>query len=59
MRQTPGHGRHRLARALARATAIGANPFLLGFAYQKGLLPVQPVAALRKRAIELNGARWR
>jgi indolepyruvate ferredoxin oxidoreductase len=33
---------------------IGANMFMVGYAYQKGWLPL-PIAALRK-AIELNGA---
>jgi indolepyruvate ferredoxin oxidoreductase len=42
----------RLATALM-GDAIATNPFMLGFAYQKGLIPVS-VAAL-ERAIELNG----
>ena len=45
------------ARALAVALlgdAIYANPLLLGFAFQKGWLPVGLVAL--QRAIELNGA---
>jgi indolepyruvate ferredoxin oxidoreductase len=33
--------------------SIATNPFMLGFAYQKGLLPVS--AASLERAIELNG----
>ena len=33
--------------------AIGVNPFMLGFAWQKGLLPLG--AAALERAIELNG----
>jgi len=33
--------------------AIATNPFMLGFAYQRGLLPVSSAAILR--AIELNG----
>ncbi|ROR35207.1 indolepyruvate ferredoxin oxidoreductase family protein [Inmirania thermothiophila] len=43
---------HRLATALL-GDAIGANLFLLGFAYQKGLVPVSEAAILR--AVELNG----
>ena len=42
----------RLASALM-GDAILANPFLLGFAYQRGLLPVG-LGAL-ERALELNG----
>ena len=34
--------------------AIGANAFLLGFAYQKGLMPLAESSL--SRAIELNGA---
>ena len=42
----------RLATALI-GDAIATNPFMLGFAYQKGLVPVS--AAAIERAIELNG----
>jgi indolepyruvate ferredoxin oxidoreductase len=42
----------RLATALL-GDAIATNPFMLGFAYQKGLVPVS--AAAIERAIELNG----
>jgi len=45
------------AQALATALlgdAIYANPFLLGFAWQRGLLPLRRESLLR--AIELNGA---
>ncbi len=42
----------RLATALM-GDAIATNPFMLGCAYQKGLLPVS--AAAIERAIELNG----
>jgi indolepyruvate ferredoxin oxidoreductase len=42
----------RLATALM-GDAIATNPFMLGFAYQKGLIPVS--AAAIGRAIELNG----
>jgi indolepyruvate ferredoxin oxidoreductase len=42
----------RLATALM-GDAIATNPFMLGFAYQKGLVPVS--AAAIERAIELNG----
>jgi indolepyruvate ferredoxin oxidoreductase len=42
----------RLATALM-GDAIATNPFMLGFAFQKGLLPVS--AASIERAIELNG----
>jgi indolepyruvate ferredoxin oxidoreductase len=44
------------ANALATALlgdSIAANPFMLGYAWQKGLLPVSEEALLR--AIELNG----
>jgi indolepyruvate ferredoxin oxidoreductase len=44
------------ATALATALmgdAIATNPFMLGFAYQKGMVPVS--AAAIERAIELNG----
>jgi indolepyruvate ferredoxin oxidoreductase len=44
------------ATALATALmgdAIATNPFMLGFAYQKGMIPVS--AAAIERAIELNG----
>jgi indolepyruvate ferredoxin oxidoreductase len=44
------------ATALATALmgdAISTNPFMLGFAYQKGMVPVS--AAAIERAIELNG----
>jgi indolepyruvate ferredoxin oxidoreductase len=43
----------RLATALL-GDAIATNPFLLGFAYQRGLVPVSAHAI--ERAIELNGA---
>ena len=42
----------RLATALL-GDAIATNPFMLGFAYQKGLVPIS--AAAIERAIELNG----
>ncbi|GAB2175471.1 indolepyruvate ferredoxin oxidoreductase family protein [Dongia sp. agr-C8] len=42
----------RLATALM-GDAIATNPFMLGFAYQRGLIPVSSEAILR--AIELNG----
>ncbi len=42
----------RLATALM-GDAIATNPFMLGYAYQKGLLPLS--AAAIERAIELNG----
>jgi indolepyruvate ferredoxin oxidoreductase len=42
----------RMARALL-GESIGANLFLVGYAFQKGLLPVSAEAILR--AIELNG----
>jgi indolepyruvate ferredoxin oxidoreductase len=42
----------RLATALM-GDAIATNPFMLGFAYQRGLIPVSAAALLR--AIELNG----
>jgi indolepyruvate ferredoxin oxidoreductase len=42
----------RLATALM-GDAIATNPFMLGYAYQKGLVPV--AAAAIDRAIELNG----
>ncbi len=42
----------RLASALM-GDAIATNPFMLGFAYQKGLVPVSGAAI--ERAIELNG----
>jgi indolepyruvate ferredoxin oxidoreductase len=42
----------RLATALM-GDAIATNPFMLGFAYQRGLIPVSSAAILR--AIELNG----
>jgi indolepyruvate ferredoxin oxidoreductase len=42
----------RLATALM-GDAIATNPFMLGFAYQRGLIPVS--AAAIERAIELNG----
>jgi len=42
----------RLATALL-GDAIATNPFMLGFAWQKGLVPVS--AAAIERAIELNG----
>ncbi|HEY2890645.1 MAG TPA: indolepyruvate ferredoxin oxidoreductase family protein [Dongiaceae bacterium] len=42
----------RLATVLM-GDSIATNPFMLGFAYQKGLLPVS--AASLERAIELNG----
>jgi indolepyruvate ferredoxin oxidoreductase len=42
----------RLATALM-GDAIATNPFMLGYAYQKGLVPVS--AAAIERAIELNG----
>jgi indolepyruvate ferredoxin oxidoreductase len=42
----------RLATALM-GDAIATNPFMLGFAYQKGLIPVS--ASAIERAIELNG----
>jgi indolepyruvate ferredoxin oxidoreductase len=42
----------RLATALM-GDAIATNPFMLGFAYQRGLVPVSAEAILR--AIELNG----
>lgn len=42
----------RLARALLGDT-IGANLFLVGYAWQKGLLPLSEAAILR--AIEING----
>jgi indolepyruvate ferredoxin oxidoreductase len=42
----------RLATALM-GDSIATNPFMLGFAYQKGLLPVS--ADSLERAIELNG----
>jgi indolepyruvate ferredoxin oxidoreductase len=42
----------RLATGLM-GDAIATNPFMLGFAYQKGLVPVS--AAAIERAIELNG----
>ena len=45
-------GATRLATALL-GDAIATNPFMLGFAYQKGLIPVSAVAI--ERAIELNG----
>jgi indolepyruvate ferredoxin oxidoreductase len=45
-------GATRLATALL-GDAIATNPFMLGFAYQKGLVPVS--AAAIERAIELNG----
>jgi len=41
-----------LATALM-GDAIATNPFMLGFAYQRGLIPVS--AAAIERAIELNG----
>jgi indolepyruvate ferredoxin oxidoreductase len=41
-----------LATALM-GDAIATNPFMLGFAYQKGLIPVSATAL--ERAIELNG----
>jgi indolepyruvate ferredoxin oxidoreductase len=41
-----------LATALL-GDAIATNPFMLGFAYQKGLIPLS--AAALERAIELNG----
>jgi indolepyruvate ferredoxin oxidoreductase len=43
----------RLATALL-GDAIATNPFLLGYAYQRGLVPVSAQAI--ERAIELNGA---
>ncbi len=42
----------RLATALL-GDSIATNPFMLGFAYQKGLIPVSAEAI--ERAIELNG----
>jgi indolepyruvate ferredoxin oxidoreductase len=42
----------RLATALM-GDAIATNPFMLGFAFQRGLVPVSSAAILR--AIELNG----
>jgi indolepyruvate ferredoxin oxidoreductase len=42
----------RLATALL-GDSIATNPFMLGFAYQKGLIPVSGAAI--ERAIELNG----
>jgi indolepyruvate ferredoxin oxidoreductase len=42
----------RLATALM-GDAIATNPFMLGFAYQRGLIPLSSAAILR--AIELNG----
>ncbi len=42
----------RLARALL-GDAIGANLFLVGYAFQKGLLPLSAEAILR--AVEING----
>jgi len=42
----------RIATALM-GDAIATNPFMLGFAYQRGLIPVSAEAILR--AIELNG----
>jgi indolepyruvate ferredoxin oxidoreductase len=42
----------RLATALL-GDAIASNPFILGFAWQKGLLPLSQASLLR--AIELNG----
>jgi indolepyruvate ferredoxin oxidoreductase len=42
----------RLATALM-GDAIATNPFMLGYAYQRGLLPVSGAAL--ERAIELNG----
>lgn len=42
----------RLATALM-GDAIFANPFMLGYAYQRGLIPLSTAALLR--AIELNG----
>ena len=42
-----------IARRLA-GDAIGANAFLLGFAFQKGLVPLTEASLMR--AIELNGA---
>ena len=50
--QTDFVGATRLATALL-GDAIATNPFMLGFAYQKGLVPVS--AAAIERAIELNG----
>jgi indolepyruvate ferredoxin oxidoreductase len=49
---THGIAATRLAEALL-GDAIGANTLMLGFAYQKGLLPVSATAI--DRAIELNG----
>ena len=52
----PGHATFCDATDLATklvGDAVGANLFLLGFAYQKGLVPVS--AASLDRAIELNG----
>ncbi|WP_029009780.1 indolepyruvate ferredoxin oxidoreductase family protein [Azospirillum halopraeferens] len=43
----------RLATALL-GDSIAANPFMLGFAWQKGLIPLSAEALLK--AIELNGA---
>ena len=43
----------RLATALL-GDSIATNPFLLGFAWQKGMIPVSEAAILK--AIELNGA---
>lgn len=45
------------ARALATALlgdALATNPFLLGYAWQRGMMPVSQTALLR--AMELNGA---